>query len=112
MNALASRLKRKLRPTDTEERCGLVLRDGRCFQVENTHGEPARGFRLDASEMVKHEGELAGTWHTHPNQTAALSEEDFMGFRQWPDLTHYIIGTDGVRGYRVVDGFLENAPVD
>lgn len=112
MPAIVSTLKRKLKPTDSEERCGVVLRSGKVLQCENTHPEPAKGFRINAVELLKHEDDLVGTWHTHPGQTAVLSEEDYFGFRQWPDLTHYIVGTNGVRAYRIVDNLAERVDLD
>lgn len=106
MRAIASKLKRKLRKSDTAERCGLVLTDGTVAEVANIHQDPEQGFRIAAAEMLKHEAALAGTWHTHPGETANLSHEDYAGFSQWPELTHYIIGTDGIRAYRFDDGLI------
>jgi proteasome lid subunit RPN8/RPN11 len=57
--------------------------------------------------MFKYQTMLAGTWHTHPGKEAALSQDDYLGFANWPELTHYIVGTDGVRAYRVVDGIIQ-----
>ena len=105
MPAIAT-LKKKLRAGDVAERCGLVLKNGRLIETENTHEDPIKGFRIDARELLKHEDNLAGTWHTHPGMSANLSNEDRKGFLQWPHLTHYIIGTDGVRSYVVEDGMV------
>lgn len=106
MRAIVRKLKPKLKPTDTVERCGFVLQDGRAFQCENEHPDPSKGFMIPVAMLVDNEDMLLGTWHTHPNQSAALSQEDYIGFSQWPELTHFIIGTDGVRAYRVIDGFI------
>lgn len=111
MRAIVSKLKRKLKATDTVERCGVVLVDGTAVETPNIHPEPEKGFAFDAKVLVKHGDELAGSWHTHPGQSAALSQEDYAGFCHWPQLTHYIIGTDGVRAYRVVDGIIQEVDV-
>lgn len=104
---IRSKVKRKLKAMDTEERCGLILADGSVFQSKNIHPNPERAFMVAPEDLVEHEDNLFGTWHTHPNQPAALSQEDYSGFCQWPTLTHFIVGTDGVRAYRVVEGVIE-----
>jgi proteasome lid subunit RPN8/RPN11 len=107
MPAIASKLKRKLKKGDTLERCGLVLADGSCLEKTNIHSDPERGFMLRSEDMLAHMEQLVGSWHTHPKQTAALSQQDYNGFSQWPQLTHYIIGTDGVRAYRMIDDVIQ-----
>lgn len=109
MSAVLFNLKRKLRLGDVEERCGLILKSGDVIECPNTHPDPKVGFRLPAADLVRHEGELAGSWHTHPENDANLSHEDYAGFLQWPDLEHYIVGRDvlgdiEVRSYVVHDG--------
>lgn len=107
MRAIVSKLKRKLRANDTEERCGLVLKDGSVFQVPNVHPEPTRGFAIPGADLLENEEQLAGTWHTHPASSSILSQDDYRGFSQWPDCIHYIVGQDGVRAYRVNDGVIQ-----
>lgn len=58
--------------------------------------------RLDDSDVI-------GTFHTHPNGSSNLSYEDYESFISYPNLVHYIIGEDGVRSYKVLDGRLVNA---
>lgn len=103
MLAIARKLKRKLKQTDRFERCGLILEGGAAIQLPNIHSNPERGFMLDGRAMIEQGSKLIGTWHTHPGATSRLSQEDDHGFRQWPKLTHWIVGSDGVRAYRVVD---------
>jgi proteasome lid subunit RPN8/RPN11 len=103
---IVRKLKRKLLHTDTRERCGLVLSDGMVFQLDNIHPDPERGFMISGVELFKYQTMLAGTWHTHPGQSSVFSQEDHDGFMQWPDLTHFIVGNDGVRAYRVEDGII------
>lgn len=107
MRVTPSKLKRKLRKSDTEERCGLILKDGTILDCANIHPEPARAFMVDPRDLIANEDELAGTWHTHPGQGSALSQDDYVGFSQWPELTHCIVGTDGVSAYRCVDGIVQ-----
>lgn len=101
MHAIASKLLKKLKADDKLERCGLVLKGNKIIECENQHNNPARGFYLSPEDLVKYEDEMTGTWHTHPGQTANLSQEDHVGFNQWPRLLHFIVGTDGVRCFKV-----------
>lgn len=103
MKAVVSKLLRKLKTTDTVERCGTVLESGRILTSKNIAQQPDRSFEIPPEDMIV-EG-VAGTWHTHPGDSANLSHLDYAGFLSWPHLTHYIVGTDGVKSY-VVDGGL------
>lgn len=95
--------------TYDEERCGLILKDGTIIETLNTHDEPLEGFRIDAAELLKHIDHCVASWHTHPYRTSQLSQEDYQGFRQWPKLSHYIVGEDGVRRYVVSKGAIREA---
>jgi proteasome lid subunit RPN8/RPN11 len=106
MLAIARKLQRKLRKGAIKERCGLVLADGSILDVENKHPRPEVGVLFPARELVDHEHELAATWHTHPSTPSRLSQEDYIGFLQWPHIKHYIIANDGVRCYRIEDGLI------
>jgi proteasome lid subunit RPN8/RPN11 len=55
--------------------------------------------KLDLADTI-------GTFHTHPNASANLSHEDYESFMGYPRLVHYIVGADGVRKFRVMDGIL------
>ena len=83
------------------ELCGLILENGDLMEVENTHPTPERGFMISGKLISDLGDKVVGTWHTHPKTTAQLSQDDYLGFSCWPDLTHYIAGTDGVAAYRV-----------
>lgn len=106
MPDIKSKLKRKLKKGDKEEKCGLILKGYRIIEVENTNLNKENSFRIDAKALIKHEDELIGTWHTHPNESANLSLDDYDGFRQWPRLQHYIVGIDGVRCFEVQNNFV------
>lgn len=88
----------------TPERCGIIKKDGAVLELPNVHEEPTKGFRMGVNDILEHFGDAEATWHTHPGMDPNLSEDDFAGFSNWPDLTHYIVGVrDGepkVVGYK------------
>jgi proteasome lid subunit RPN8/RPN11 len=111
MIAIASKLKRKLLSDDTDERCGLVLKSGRIIEVENKHPHPHAAFMISVKHLQKYKKSVVATWHTHPKSTAALSQDDYLGFSAWHHLTHYIVGTDGVQAYKSdPEGVIEPVP--
>lgn len=91
------------------ERCGLILDDFEVIETQNVHPEPDKGFEVDPEAIVKYDGKIIGTWHTHPNQSSILSQEDHACFSLWDELSHYIVGSDGVRKYVVMDGAVIDA---
>lgn len=101
-------LVKKLKKGDTEERCGLVLKDGSVIELKNIAEEPQHGFEISPEDMVKYEDEIAASWHTHPDHNSNLSEKDYFGFLMWPQIKHYIVGINGVSCYIVVDGIIIN----
>lgn len=94
---------------DTIERCGFVLKRRKILELDNRHPEPTNGFEIDPKETLRYIDKLVGIWHTHPGSPAVLSGEDKLCIEQWPDLAHYIIGSDGVRKYTVENGVVVNA---
>ena len=106
MPEIVSNLKAKYDKDEKMELCGLILLDGTIIDCDNTHSDPTNGFRIPAALLVQHEDNLYGTWHTHPHDTANLSQADYDGFNQWPRLRHFIIGIDGVRCFTVDDGLI------
>jgi proteasome lid subunit RPN8/RPN11 len=95
-----------LKSGDTEERCGLLLTDDTVVPIKNIANDPVMGFLMDPTEVLPYltEGKIKGTWHTHPQGPADLSNDDLRGFLAWPNLVHYIIGPDGILCYRVDNG--------
>jgi proteasome lid subunit RPN8/RPN11 len=89
-----------LGPDDGPETGGVILNDGSIVEIPSIHPEPNTGYQPDPVVLLALIDQLAGTWHTHPGATSNLSVEDAETFVNWPDLTHAIIGTDGVRWYR------------
>lgn len=87
-----------------KERIGFVLKDGSIVEVENVCEEPTEGFDVKGEDIIKYAPIAAATWHTHPNEDSNLSANDYRTFLNWPELEHYIIGTDGVSKFVVEDG--------
>lgn len=92
-----------------EERCGLILDGDVIIECKNIHPEPEKGFEIDPEVVLEHLDQLRGTWHTHPGQKSTLSGEDHICFTQWPALDHYVIGEDGIRAYKIMEGAVIDA---
>ena len=98
-----------LSPNQPLERCGLII-DDEIVEITNIHEKPDNGFRMDPAEMLDTIERASATWHTHPVSDPILSESDYEGFCQWPNLVHHIVGVrDGeptVETYKVTDGLV------
>ena len=94
--------------SDIDERCGFVL-GRKTVEVDNQHPDKTNGFQIDPKDTLRYIDDITGIWHTHPGSAAVLSGEDKLCMEQWPDVAHYIIGSDGVRKYVVKDGVVVNA---
>lgn len=92
------------------ERVGFILKTGEIVEVPNTAINPKESFDVSGEDIIKFELIAAATWHTHPGQDSNLSFDDFQAFLNWPEMDHYIIGTDGVTKYIVEDGEVLLAP--
>lgn len=94
------------------ERGGFITKDGTIIQVENEHPDPANYMMFTLYDKVFFEGktyyweDLVATWHTHPNEDANLSFEDYALFRELPGWYHYIVAQN-----KVVCYFVENDAV-
>lgn len=86
------------------ERVGVVLKDGKLREFRNIAFTPDKTFSIDADELIPLLPETISSWHTHPHASSMPSVEDLHFFRRWPELTHYIIGRDGLREYEVRNG--------
>jgi proteasome lid subunit RPN8/RPN11 len=101
-----------LQPGDTDERCGLILKDGTIVELANLASDPKTSFEMDLEAALPHldSDTVAATWHTHPDGDPNLSGEDYSCFLSWPDLEHVIVGVLGgtvtVRRYRVEQGLV------
>lgn len=98
-------------PQASVELCGLITAGGEILHVPNVHSEPDKGFRMEPQTLLNFMSnhDVVGTWHTHPEGDAALSQEDYAGFIQWPNLIHYIVGNGEVRAYIVENDLVLNA---
>lgn len=85
------------------ERVGFILKDGTIVEVDNVHPQPTRSFLVTGKDLKTYLEKAAATWHTHPGATNNLSVADHESFLRYPDLRHFIVGTDGVREYYVED---------
>lgn len=82
------------------ERCGFIM-PSTLVEVANVHLNPTEGFDISADDIVRWGNECVATWHTHPGATSNLSEDDYSCFvKQWPELHHFIVGSDGVKCYK------------
>lgn len=94
MPDIKSLLLLKLEPSGSPERCGVISTEGEVVELTNAHVSPQLGFQFSAADTFEWlaSGKAAATWHTHPGEDPNLSEEDYAGFLQWPELTHWIVG--------------------
>jgi proteasome lid subunit RPN8/RPN11 len=111
MNETVSKLLKLYTKEYEFERCGLIVGD-EIIEADNIHPDPSRGFIIPSEFMIAHEDTATATWHTHPNEPSNLSHEDYEGFSQWPSLTHYIIGIDGVRAFRLRGNLIVEVSLD
>ncbi len=85
---------------------GFILASG---EVVAADGEADQhNFTMNSQFLLKYINDAVATWHTHPAATANLSLYDWDTFVSNPDLKHFIIAVDEVRGYEVVNGSVLN----
>lgn len=90
------------------ERGGIITRLGPT-ECKNVSENPEEGYEMSYEDMDKLDNtDTVGTFHTHPGKSANLSYEDYETFMAYPGLKHYIVGKEGVKAYKVVDGRLLN----
>lgn len=94
------------------EKIGVVLSDNSIVTLTNMHDDKANGALLSSEDLFTYffsgDFETVATWHTHVDTTSDLSGEDYATFLMYPNLTHYIVGTDGVKKYIVERGLVVN----
>lgn len=80
------------------------------IECKNICTDPYAGYEMSFDDMDRlDDPEVVGTFHTHPNGSSNLSFEDYESFMGYPRLTHYIIGKDGVKKFKILNGELVNA---
>lgn len=92
------------------ERVGFILDDDSIIEIENICSDPTDGFEIHTDDLMKYEGHIKASWHTHPGASSNPSMGDLQSFLNYPDWVHYIIGEDGVIAYEVKNGKLLIAP--
>lgn len=86
------------------EHCGFIKTTDHSYEiveVKNIAQNPAEGFEITAADIIAHT-ESPGcwaTWHTHPACDCNLSGKDYVMFKAWSNLYHFIVGNDGVKCY-------------
>lgn len=90
---------------------GFILPGNKIIEVPNISPSPVDSFMVRGQDVLDHaiNGTAIATWHTHPKKDANLTIQDNEMFMNYPDLTHYIVGIDGIRVYKVVKGRVINA---
>lgn len=94
---------RKLYSSEGPERVGFIKK-GKVVEATNVHPDPNNFFEVSLEELEEHLATSTAIWHTQPNRTSQLSYEDYLGFINFPEHKHIVIGLDGVRTYKVEDG--------
>lgn len=61
-----------------QEACGFVLRDGQVITCRNVAEDPRAAFRIGRMEAEEWwaTGQVAGVWHSHPNDSVLPSADD------------------------------------
>ena len=81
----------------------MINSNGEIIELTNQCDIPEEGFILSPEDILEHFlgiGTVA-SWHTHPGDTNVLSVGDFEAFTNYPDIDHYVIGSNGVQKYQV-----------
>jgi proteasome lid subunit RPN8/RPN11 len=89
---------------ETDERVGFVLTSGEVVEVENICPDKTNGFEVKAEDILKYEDQIISSWHTHPGAKSCLSPNDYYGFLNYTNWTHFIVGTEGITEYTVENG--------
>ena len=98
-SGLASVLTQQFYREQGPEFVGFII-GSKIIQVPNISPEPDTSFMVSVKDIISYADEADYFFHTHPNQDSNLSHEDFIGIKNWPSLTHCIIGNDGVSCYK------------
>lgn len=96
-------------PENELERVGFILKDGSVIEVPNILSSEDE-FQVAGQHIMEYviSGKAIATWHTHPKKDANLTIQDHEMFLRYPELDHYILGTDGLRKYYVRNGKVIN----
>ena len=82
-----------------QEKIGFIV-DSCIIEVKNIASDPFNNYMMSTQDIIYYTPIATALWHTHPNEKSNLSDEDYVTIKNWPNLKHYIIGSDGVRCYK------------
>lgn len=97
----------KLKALYTEsgpERVGFLTKRNKVVEVENRSPIPKDFFEVSQDDLDVNLDNAKAIWHTQPGRTSQLSYDDYLGFLNFPEHQHIVIGLDGLRIYKVEDG--------
>jgi proteasome lid subunit RPN8/RPN11 len=77
------------------------------LKLNNVSKNPEIEFEFSESDLaLLDEDSVIATFHTHPGRDANLSLADYMVFKNYPRLKHYICGKNGCKCYLTQGGVL------
>lgn len=101
-NNLVKTLKEYYAP-EGAERVGFIVA-GQVVECLNIAPNPDKNFLIPARALLEFLESAEASWHTHPNGSSAPTDSDLHAFRNYPKMTHYIVGKEGVTQYEVKNG--------
>lgn len=89
-------------PNVEYERVGFIRPNNYIVEVPNISDLPRESFNVSAEVIEKEveENKAIGTWHTHPKGLANLSYLDYYSYKSYPELYHFIVGSDKTKCYK------------
>lgn len=89
------------------ERGGIITTNKSLVELKNVNDNPMEGFSLSEDDLsLLEEPCVLGTFHTHPGGSSNLSVSDYLTFKNYPRLQHYICGKDGIKCFITRGGIL------
>ena len=85
------------------ERVGFLILDKQVelIELKNIALSPTDYFIAPTAALIEWEDKLLATWHTHPGGVNEPSIYDKQAFVNYPDVVHYIIGSNGIAAYAI-----------
>lgn len=85
----------------------MILTNKSLIKLKNVAQDPYNSFEFSEEDLkLLEEDSVFGTFHTHPGKDANLSVSDYLAFKNYPRLSHYICGNNGTKCYVVQGGIL------
>lgn len=105
-----ARAEEEARGHEAQERCGVVLADGKGFklvELANISTKPQDYFRMDPEEYHRIDAEhgVVAVWHTHPNEDAEPSPGDRVNIEALGVPCHIVSWPQGHHSYTVPCGY-------